>query len=168
MSSTEGWLIGRDSGFGIGDVFPLNRIGSVDVAGVAPFGLQRGEVLGGRLAVAAVVRGHHVQQRRVHVLAHGDGAADVEVRTALQPVVDLGATLAQSVLDVDLAWLVTGEGQVEAMQLLALQGLLPLDLVKESGVEVPGAEEQPVAAAGAGLGALLDEAAEWGDAGAGA
>src|SRR5690606_34420473 len=102
----------------------------------------------------------------MYVLAHGDRAADVEVRARLQPVVDLAAALAQALLDVDLLRLVAREREVQAVQFAVAQRFLPLGLVEEAGIEVLGAEEQPVAAARAGLRALLDEAAERRHAGA--
>ena len=37
--------------------------------------------------IAAVVRGDGSEQCGMHVLAHRDGTADVQVRAALQPVV---------------------------------------------------------------------------------
>ncbi len=52
------------------------------------------------------------------------------------------------------------------MQFAALQGQLPLGLIQEIGIEMLGAEEQPVAAISAGFRALLHEAAERRHAGA--
>lgn len=104
--------------------------------------------------------GDDVEQRGVHVLAHAGGAAHIHVRAALQPGMDLGATRAQAVLHVELFGLVARERQVQRVQLAALQGQLPFGLVQEIGIEVLGAEEQPVTALGAGFRALLHEAAE--------
>jgi hypothetical protein len=70
------------------------------------------------------------------------------------------------VLHVDLFGLVTRERHVHAMQALALEGLLPLDLVEEVVIQRAAAEEQPVPARGAGGLALLQEAAERRNAGA--
>ena len=71
------------------------------------------------------------------------------------PQVD--GALAQAVLYVDLLLLVPGEGDVQAGQLPALEVVLPFNLVKELGVDVPGAKEEPVPARRANLGPLLDE-----------
>lgn len=70
-------------------------------------------------------------------------------------------------LHVDLFGLVARERDFQRVQFAALQGLLPLGLIQEIGIEMLGAEEQPVAALGAGFGALLHKAAERRHAGAG-
>src|SRR3546814_8594869 len=64
---------------------------SVHVPCVASLLLRGVEEGGGRFRVVAVVRIDHVQQRRLHVLAHRDRTADVEVGAALQPVVQVAA-----------------------------------------------------------------------------
>src|SRR3546814_14249941 len=85
MPAGSAWLAMVDSWIGA-------RSGSsVHVPCVASLLLQGVEEGGGRFRVVAVVRSDHVQQRRLHVLAHRDRTADVEVGAALQPVVQVAA-----------------------------------------------------------------------------
>src|SRR3546814_8618856 len=85
MPAGSAWLEMVDSWIGA-------RSGSsVHVPCVASLLLQGVEEGGGRFRDVAVVRSDHVQQRRLHVLAHRDRTADVEVGAALQPVAQVAA-----------------------------------------------------------------------------
>src|SRR5690348_4915639 len=110
---------------------------SVHVAGVTALGEEVGEPGPGVVGGMAAVRHGDVDERGMDVPGHVVGvAADVQVRAFLQPGVELPALLAQAVLHVDLLRGVAREGEVEAVQPAALQGVLPLDLVEEVAGEV--------------------------------
>src|SRR6185295_16583092 len=80
--------------------------------------------------------------------------------------VDIVAGFLEAMLYVDLLVLVAREGDVQAMQRIALERLLPLELVQEIVVQRAAAEEQPVASGRTRRLALLHEAAERRHAGA--
>ena len=74
-----------------------------------------GQVFGGGVFIVAALRADDVEQGGVHVLAHADRAAHVEMRAALQPVVDRAPVFAQALLHVDFFGLVAREREVEAV-----------------------------------------------------
>src|SRR5690606_25506759 len=107
-----------------------------------------------------------VQECIVDVARHASRvAADVEMGAVLDPPVELGSMLAQPVLDVDLARLVTRESEVDAAEHAAAQPVLPFRLIEEIAAEMALAEHEPAPAADAAGLALLHEAAIRRDAG---
>jgi len=90
------------------------------------------------------------------------------MRAILEPRPQFGGVLQHAVLDVNLVLLVAREGGIEAGQEpVAVKGG-QLVLEQEIGVAPRIAEEQPIAADGAGRAALLQKGAERRDPGAGA
>ena len=68
----------------------------------------------------------------MHVLCHLRGiATHVEVRTVLQPCIQLAPVFTQALLHIDFFGRVTRKGEVELVQYAALQRGLPLGLVQE-------------------------------------
>lgn len=63
----------------------------IDITRIPPLHLQLGEIRRGGFCIHGAVGGDDVEQGGVHVLAHADRPAHVQMRTALQPGVDLGA-----------------------------------------------------------------------------
>ena len=123
---------------------------SVHVAQVAAVIHQPTHVVARFFTAPAAMLRDDVDECRIHAGRHLLGvAADVEVRAVLEPRIQVLADAAQAVLDV-LAGnaAVARERQVEAAQDAALDRVLPLGLVQELAVEVPRAEEQPVAPLG--------------------
>jgi len=113
--------------------------------------------------------GYDVEEGGLYVLGHAGGvSADVEVGSALEPLVELFAALLHAVLNVHLAGLVAGEGGVEAGEDAVLVHGLKLVFVEKVHRFALLAEEEPVVACLAGGLALFEKGAEGGDAGAGA
>lgn len=104
----------------------------------------------------------------VHILRHAGGVpADVEAGAGFQPFPELFAFLDHEVLHIHLLFLVSGPGHGQ-LQFAGAGQLVQLVFITEVGSPVRIAEEQPVAALGAGSDAFLPECPERGDAGAGA
>ena len=58
--------------------------------------------------------GDDLDEGLLHVFGHARGvAADVEMGAGLEPLIDLGAALEETMLDVDLLALITGKGEAE-------------------------------------------------------
>jgi hypothetical protein len=141
----------------------------VDVALVAFLLFHVGEVFGCVVEGAVRAASDDVEEGCFYVLGHTGGVtADVEVGAVLEPLVELLAALLHTVLDVDFAGLVAGEGGVEAGEdAVFLHGQELLFVEKVHGFAL-FAEEEPVVAFLAGGLTLFEEGAEGSDAGAGA
>ena len=141
----------------------------VDVSLVALLFFHGGQVFGGVVECAVGASGDDVEQGCLYILGHTGGvAADVEVGSPLQPLVEIFAALLHAVLDVDLAGLVAGEGGVETGEDAVFVHGLELIFVKEVHGLALFAEEEPVVAFLTGDLAFFEEGAKGGDAGAGA
>src|SRR5271155_1328987 len=119
----------------------------VDVALVALLLFHGCQVLGCMVEGAVGAAGDDVKEGGLYILGHaGSVAADVEVGSALEPLVELFAVLLHAVLNVDLARLVAGEGGVEAGENAILVHGLELVFVEEVHGFALFAEEEPVVA----------------------
>src|SRR5690606_17988940 len=90
---------------------------SIDITRITSLPLQICQPRLGRFDRQAAVCDPDLHQRRVHVAAHCDRAADVEMGAVLQPTVDFCALLVQALLHVHALAAVAREGEVEAVQL---------------------------------------------------
>src|ERR1700733_6287206 len=139
----------------------------VDVALVTLLFFHCCQVLGCMVEGAVGAAGDDGEEGGLYILGHAGGvAADIEVGSALEPLVELFAVLLHAVLNVDLTGLVAGEGGVEAGENAILVHGLELVFVEEVHSFALLAEEEPVVAFLAGGLALFEEGAEGGDAGA--
>ena len=133
---------------------------AMDIALVAVVGLKRADIIFGRLAPDVRLTRHDVDQRRVNIWRKmGSIAADIDVRTVLQPGKQVARLFLHAMLDVDLVTPVARKRDVHPAQRSVLQPRLPFALVKEVGAKIALAKEQPVLAAGAVRLALLHESA---------
>src|ERR1700692_4475025 len=81
----------------------------VNVAVVALVGAKRLDVGPRRIRAESALLSRDFAERAIHVFGHRvGGAADVDLRTVLQPRPDLGSAFAHQVLHVDLLLLVAG------------------------------------------------------------
>ena len=84
-------------------------------------------------------------QGDIHVFCHpGSVTADKKVGTRLEPIEDVLAVLEQSILDINLVRLISGESGVESGQKALLLQLFKLLLIKEVAVATLFAKEEPV------------------------
>jgi len=134
---------------------------------VAVLVLEGVDVFGGGFVGEAGLLLHDGVQGGVNVFGHVGGVAtDVDAGTFLEPLVENGSLLEHSILDVDLALLIAGEGEVEAGEVPVVLHGFELFAVEEVGGGAALAEEEPVATGGAKGTALVQEGAEGSDAGA--
>src|SRR5438105_2911216 len=70
-------------------------------------------------------------------------AANVEMRTVLEPAIQLTRLLEHAVLDISLVRAIARECDIKPTEDAILQPLLPLKLIEEVAAEIAFAEEQP-------------------------
>src|SRR5580698_6745388 len=89
----------------------------IDIALIALLLLHRSKVLSGMFQGSVGALGDDVQQGEFDVLGHARGvAADVEVGTTFEPLVESSAMHLHAVLNVDLLRLIAREGSIKAGQ----------------------------------------------------
>src|SRR5207248_11497742 len=102
----------------------------------------------------------------INVFGHAGGiAADVDAGAFLKPCVEVGGLLEHAVLDVDLSVLIAGESEIEPGEMPVRVHGLEFFLIEKVGGGAAFSEEEPVAAGVAEGSALVQEAAERGNAG---
>src|SRR5262245_64726271 len=74
---------------------------SIDVLLIATLFLEIGDEGDGLVDRSRAVRGDQIDQCALHVLTHGDGAADIDVGAVGDPRPQIAADLAYAILDVE-------------------------------------------------------------------
>src|SRR5262249_29090650 len=140
---------------------------SIDVLLVATLSLEVGDEGDSLVDRSRAVRGDQIHQGALHILAHGYGAADIDVRAVGEPSPQLAADLAHAVLDVELLGAVARPGEREPGQRACSLQAGELVLVEEIVITPLVAEEQPVAAQSLRRHALVQECTKRRDSGPG-
>lgn len=124
---------------------------------------QRVHVVSRGFRVQTALSFYDLMQGRIDILSHAAGiAADIEAGALLKPLPELPGTFDHSVLNVDLLFLISGEGSVELRQVaIFVHGLefVPIKVVRRRAA-FP--EEEPVEAFGIECTPLVEKCTEWG------
>src|SRR6185437_2104607 len=150
-----------------GDILVVSLI-SINIFGITACFAELFEIVFGLGGGLVAFFADDAQQGLFYIHAHGFFcAADIDMRTGLEPAEQIGGLVFHFMLDIDLAGLVAGKGGIDAREYAGPDPVLDLRLIKEVGGEMAVAEEKPVPAGGALAIPLREKRAEGGDAGTG-